>query len=450
MIHGGKREVAKMAWPLAVGMLSFTLMSVADTLFMGYVGTTEQAGVGLATTLFFFFLSFFYGLLTGSQSLVAAAFGAKDDLRIKHAGSAGVIIGLFSAISALMLLALVYKPLLELTVPDDGIINSASAYLEMRLFGMPFSLIGLGLLSGIQGLGDTKTRMYVALCGNCLNVVLDYLFIFGAGPIAAMHEEGAALATVISSILMASMYVLAFLRKFGRPVIPPFEVIASSIKVGLPTGIQRLLDVTAFAVMNLVLARVGAVHLAASEIVLNIISVSFLPGYGIGEAGGILIGRYLGAGEPEKAGRSLRSARYLAIIVMGFCGLMFAIHGEWIAGFFTRDAEVAKIAGALMLYAALFQVLDALATVHLCALRGAGDTRFSLFLTTAASWGVFLPVTLVCILVYDLGAEGGFIAFCAELIFLSMGSSLRVRGIKTGAIGRLDLLLGEKTTAVAD
>ena len=444
--EGGKREVSKMAWPLAVGMLSFTMTGVVDTLFMGHVSTAALAGVGLANTLFFFSMSFFGGVTQGPQSLVAAADGADDRQRIRQAGSAGVLLGFVTGIMAFALILLVYQPMLKFMVPDQEVIGSAERYLKVRLWGLPFTLMCWGLIGGLQGLGDTRTRMWVGIIGNGVNIILDSVFIFGWGPFPAMAETGAALATVISVVLRLFMYYWRYVKLFGRPLRPSLEVMISSIKIGLPSGMQRLLGVFAFTVGSLVLARVSTVHLAASEIVLNIVSVSFMPGFAIGEAGGILVGRYLGAGKSENAVRTLSSARILALGLMGICGLLFASRGGWLTSFYTPDPAVARLAGVLMVYAAIFQLLDALVMVHLCVLRAVGDTRFSLLVTTVCAWGLTVPITLALGLWLGWGAHGVYLGIIFELIALAGITSWRVGGVKTGKVVRMDLLLGSESS----
>ncbi len=443
-VYGGKKEVAVMAWPLAVGMLSITLMSVVDTLLMGHVSTPAQAGVGIATLLCYFFLTFFFGIAGGTQSQVAASFGANDKKRMQSAGSSGVMLGIGAGIFAALLLAAIYKPILALMVPDQEIAGSTIRYLEVRLFGMPFSILAIGFLAGIQGMGDTKTRMWVSFAGNGLNIVLDLILIFGFGPIPAMGEAGAALATVAGAMTMAALYALRHFKLFGKPVLPEKEVIISSLKLGLPAAFEHLLGIMAFSVITFTLARISAAHLAASEIVISIVSISFLPGEGIGEAGGILIGRYIGAGRTDRAAKTLGSARCLAIGVMGICGIAFAFFGHEIASLFTKDPEVAEIAGALMIYAAVFQLFDANAIVHLCALRAAGDIRFMLIVTTVCAWGLTVPLTIWFGYYLGWGAKGAYLGLTLEIIVLAIITGIRARGIKSGKVGRVDLLLGRK------
>jgi len=433
-----------MAWPLAVGMLSYTLMGVVDTLLMGQVSTAAQAGVGLAATLAFGALAFFRGVTTGAQSLVAAADGAGDRTRVRRAGGAGIVLGLVSGAGAMLLLFALTTPVLAWLNNDSaGIGHSARAYLDVRVFSLPCSLLGFGLLAALQGLGETRTRMWVSLTGNVLNALLDLLLIFGWGPIPALGEAGAAYATLVSSALMAALYGARYVRLLGWPRLPTREVLRGAVTIGLPAGMQSFLGVTAFTTMSLALARAGAEHLAASEIVLNIASISFLPGFGVSEAGGVLVGRYLGARRPRTAARTIRSARFLAVALMSSCGVLFVLGNHVVPGWFTRDPDVVRLAGELMLFAAAFQVFDAVAMAHLCALRAAGDTRFALVVTTVSAWGVTVPAAMGLGVGLGWGAPGAWLGLTVEIALLAGVTGWRVAGVRAGRVGRLDLLLGE-------
>lgn len=439
---GGKREVATMAWPLAVGMLSYTMMGLVDTLLMGRVSTPAQAGVGLATTLVFIAIAFFRGFTSGAQSVVAAADGAGDRSRVQQAASAGVLVGGLTGILAAIVVALMVAVALEPLIGDATVAGPARRYLEVRVWGLPLTMAGLGYLAGLQGLGDIKARMWVNLAGNACNALLDLVLIFGWGPIPALGERGAALATVVSAGLMAVLYGLRYRKVIGRLVLPDREIVRSALDLGFPSAMQGLLGVIAFATMNLIVARAGAAHLAATEIVLQIASVSFLPGFGVGEAGGVLVGRYLGGGKPRTAARAIRSARVLALIVMGLCGVLFATAGDQIAALFSQDPEVVQVAGRLMLFAAAFQMFDAVAMVHLTALRSAGDTRFTLAVTTISAWCITVPASLVLGLWLGWGAPGAWLGLTVEIALLAAVTGWRVAGIRRGRVGRLDLLLG--------
>ncbi len=442
MKAGGRREVTAMAWPLAVGMVSFTLMGVADTLVMGYVGTIAQAGVGLGATFVWTFMAFFRGATSGAQSIVAAADGASKRDRVERAGGAGVLIGLVSGLVAAGALALATTYALPVMVEDPAMVGSATRYLEVRVWGLPLTLTAFGLMGGLQGKGDSKARMQASVAGNAVNVLLDVVLVFGLGPFPRMGEAGAALATVVGGGVMLLVYAWRYWRLFGRPRLPGGEVLRSALSVGLPAGSQALLETIAFATMNIVLARVGPMHLAASQIVLNIVSVSFLPGYALAEAGGILVGRYVGAGRGDGARRALRTSRNLALIFMGVCGVLFAVAGGHIASLFTRDPEVVALAAQIMFVAAAFQIFDAVAMVHLSVLRAVGDTRYTLVVTGLASWLLLVPATFALGLWAGWGAVGAWIGLLLEISFLAALTAWRVPGIYDGRVVRMKLLLG--------
>jgi MATE family multidrug resistance protein len=350
--------------------------------------------------------------------------------------------GLVSGVIAAGLLAVTTAHALPLMVDDPKMVASATRYLDVRVWGLPLTLTAFGLMSGLQGLGDSKARMQASVAGNAVNIVLDIVLVFGLGPFPRMEEAGAALATVIGAFVMLTVYAWRYRRLFGMPRLPGAEVLRSALTVGLPAGSQALIETIAFATMNIVLARVGPVHLAASGIVLNIVSVSFLPGYALAEAGAILVGRYVGAGSSDAAKRSLRTSRSLALAFMGVCGLLFAIAGAEIVGLFTRDQEVVALAAQLMLVAAAFQLFDAVAMVHLSVLRAVGDTRYTLLVTSLASWTLLVPAVFALGLWAGWGAVGAWVGLLAEIAFLAAITAWRVPGIYDGRVVQMKLLLG--------
>ncbi len=440
--RGDRQEVARLAWPLSIGMLSFSLMGLVDTLLMGRVGTVAQAGVGLGATVCFALAGFFRGFASGPQSLVAAGDGAGDRARVRRAGTAGLIFGLIGGLLLMVLTWWVGAYALGPMADDPSVVAEAGPYVRIRALAMPIGILAWGLMCGLQGLGDTRTRMWASLAGNAVNIGLDLILIFGLGPIPALGAVGAAWATNAGIAASGLVLAVVWLKRFGRPVRPGREVLASGARIGLPAGLQWAQGGFAFGAMTMILARVGPVHLAANQIVLNIVSLSFLPGYALSEAAGVLVGRYLGAGRRAGAARSVRSARQIAWVVMGLCGLVFVAFGEPIAGLFTADEAVRALSAELLVFAAMLQLFDAAAMVHLGSLRGAGDTRFTLLVGLGGSWGLLVPLSVALGYAAGWGAVGAWTALCVEVAFLALVTAPRVAGLGQGRVGRMDLLLG--------
>lgn len=345
-------------------------------------------------------------------------------------------------LAAALVVGLALAPNLERLLGDAAVALSAQHYLQVRALAVPLSVLALGLLAGLQGRGDTRAQMVVSVAGNVVNATVGAALVFGFGPFPQLAEAGAAWGTVAGAGVMASLYVLRSRRTVGAWARPRLEVLTSAARVGAPAGTQNLLGVGSMFVMNVALARAGEVELAASQIVLQIASLSFLPGAGIGEAGGILVGRYLGAGEPAHAARAVGSARGLAIAVMAAFGLVFWATGRDIAGLFSADAAVVELAAVLLLFAASFQVFDAVAMVHISALRSAGDTRFTLAAVAIAAWCLQVPSTIVLGLYFGWGARGAWLGLTLEVLAIALVSLPRVRRLRAGEVARLDLLLG--------
>lgn len=439
---GSRDEVARMAWPLSIGMLSFTLMGLIDTLLMGRVGTVAQAGVGLGAIAIYAFAGFFRGLAAGPQALVAAGDGAGNPLRVRRAGTAGPLFGLAGGLVLGLIVWLVGTYALGPLADDPAVVAEAGPYVRIRALAMPLSIGAWGMMTALQGLGDTRTRMWASLVGNAVNIGLDLVLIFGLGPIPAMGAAGAAWATNIGELAMFVVFLVVWLRRFGRPVWPGREVAISGAAVGLPAGLQWAQSGFAFGIMSVVLARVGPAHLAANQIVINVMSLSFLPGYALSEAAGVLVGRYLGAGRRAGAARSVRSARQIAWVIMGLCGVGFVVFGGAIGSLFTHDPEVQSLVVSLLMLAAVVQLFDAAAMVHFGALRGAGDTRFTLLVTIGGSWGLLVPLAVGLGYFAGWGALGTWTAMCCHVVFAAVVSAPRVAGLGRGRVGRMDLLLG--------
>ena len=444
----GQRELVRMAWPLAVGMLSFTVMGATDTLLMGRVATEAQAGVGLSATMIYMVVAFFRGLTSGAQSLVSASHGAGSMNRVRQACGSGIMLGFVSGLLATALTLLFANFLLGGLAADETVAQHANGYMTVRALGLPIALFSFAAMSCLQGLGDTRIRMWASLAGNAVNIVLDLVLIFGFGPIPALGAEGAAWATVGGVLTMALFYVWRFRTVIGWPGRPSMRVVRDCLQVGLPAGGQALVGALSFALMMALLARIGAAHLAASQIALNIISVSFLPGYGLAEAASILSSRLYGADRFHAAADAIRTARGMALVIMGACALLFVTLAEPLVALFSMDPSVQSIGCKLLWCAAAFQLFDAVVAVHLCVLRGLGDTRYTFIMTTIAGWGVMLPLTYLLAWQMQLGAVGAWMAMTVELATLSILTSWRIRGVRRGYVGRRDLLLGESTHKV--
>jgi len=411
----GVREVWRLAWPMTISMLSFTAMSVADTLFVGWLGTTELAAIGIASIAAFACSAFGMGLLAGVKIVTAHRIGARQNAEANSLLWQGLWLCVAMGFVGVCLTPLIPMIFTWLN-PDPQIQALGSEYLVVRMLGLPVGFTVIALTQWYQGFGDMKTPMVANVGANGLNILLDPLFIFGWGGVPMLGMAGAAWATVIAWSV-AVIGLLLHSRQTLREAAwrPNGALINEVVRMGLPLGVQRILGVLGFLLFSVVLGWCGEEHLAAHVLVMRIVSISFLPGYAIGESASVLVGQAFGAERPKRAYEAWWTATWLAIVVMAICATLFiAMPGVFLQPF-RPEQSVFVLAAQLMVIAGLFQVFDAVAMVGLCCLAGAGDTRFSMFTTVSCMWLINLPLAVYLAVELEMGAPGAWWAMTAEI-----------------------------------
>jgi MATE family multidrug resistance protein len=424
----GIRSVLDLAWPICISMLSYTAMTVADSIFVGRLGTAPLAAIGISAAVIHSVTAFGHGLIGGMRVSVARCTGARrpDEARVYAWQGLWVAAVIGVACMAMAPIGPWIFPMMGATAEVSSL---ASDYYAIRTLSAPLMFGFVALEAWFQGRGNTRVPMYANVAANALNIALDPILIFGWGPVPAMGMEGAAIATAIAWGFGGSILAIATGRELLAAVSGPSRSHLVQIwRIGAPTGLQHILNVLSFGVFVSLLAFAGDVHLAAHVVAVRIAMVSFLPGYAIGEASGVLVGHALGANKPELARQANRSATILALILMAACGLVFVLLPGPLVGVFGTEPSVASIARTTLLVAAALQIIDAIATVALGSLAGAGDTRFVMVVTVAATWGIQVPVAAAMVLGAGLGAPGAWIGITTEVAVLAVICVARVRG----------------------
>jgi MATE family multidrug resistance protein len=412
------RRVLRLAWPVMVSMVSYSLMSAADAVFVGRLGTVPLAAIGLAVTTTWLFLAMPVGLLRGVRVAVAQATGAE---RFRTADALGwQAIWLALGTGLLVAAAAMASPwIFTLLGATPEVAAEALTYFRIRGLLAPIALLDLGLTAWFEGRGDTRTPMRANVAANIAWIVLDAVLVNGLGPVPALGIAGAAWAGVIA-LGLASVWLLAMAmpRLRTAPWRPRRTLLRESARLGVPIGTQRLLDIVAWTVLTGILAGIGDAQLAAHVVAIRVLMTSFLPGMAIAEATAVLVGQSVGAERPDQARSAWWAGTRTAVAVMAAGGLTFVLVPDLLVSPFGVTPEVAAITRHLLYVAAAFQVLDAIATVTYLSLDGAGDTRFTLVVSIALSWGVKLPIGITLARTAGMGAVGAWLGLTAELLLL--------------------------------
>ena len=405
------RELIRLAWPVALSMISYSVMTVVDTILVGHVGRAELAGVGLGGVSAFVLLCFSFGLLEGAKVLVSQAIGANRRDRATAFLGAAVISALGIGFLTVLLgqgVALVIESLAS----TEAAGHAASTYLRIRILGAPLALLYVALREVRYAEGDPKSPMRAAMTAQAVNIGLASLFIF----VLNWGVAGAASATVIAHAVEAGTLSLSQRsRGFGIGEVRRQHIV-ELFRIGLPTGLQFALEVGAFATLSLVISLFSEVEMASHHIAIQVIHFSFLPAMAVAEGASVLIGQAVGAGADHLVKRVAHLALGITAVYAGAWSLLLALGARLIVVAFSEDPTVIGVAASLLHVAAVFQIFDACNIVARCSLRGAGDVRYAAVVGVVTSWLCTPTLALLLGRHYRLGALGGWLGLCLEII----------------------------------
>lgn len=405
------RELLRLAWPITVSTLSFSMMTLASTAFVAQVGADELAAVGLGSVVCFTITCFGVGLVRASKTVVSQAVGAGRKDKLPELLGAALGLGLILGMISLLICQLVAPLLVSLSSsPRSG--GFAAQYLVIRSLGAPVMLAYASLRECSYGQGDSKTPMRAALAGNAVNIALDAVLILGLD----WGVRGAALATVAGTLV--ELGVLAWPMRaqiaamtWKRPAVREIWI------QGVPTGLQFLIEVGSFLILTVLVAGMSPTDGAAHQMVLHLINVSFLPAHALAEATAVLVGQAVGAGRLELVkGIALRTlligAAYSAV-----CFVVFALAGDVFASAMAGgDHALADRATTLVHVGLAFLVADAANVIARGVLRGASDVRYAAVVGIITAWVTTPPLTYLLGVELGLGVVGGWIGLALEIV----------------------------------
>ena len=421
----------KLAYPVILGMLGHTLISIVDNMMVGNLGSTELAAVSLGGSFVFIGMSLGIGFSTAITPLVSMADAEKDDNKLRsvfhHGLLSCVILGVF--IFTLIVLA---KPIMYLMHQPKEVIDLASPYIDWVAFSLIPVIIFQGYKQFADGLSRTKYSMYAIFMANIVHIIINYMLIYGFWIFPKLGIIGAALGTVISRILM--VVFMHFIMKNNAQLNPYFknfsfrEIKKSMLKkiasLGIPSAMQMLFEVALFTAAIWLCGSIGKTTQAANQIALTLATTTFMFAMGLSVTATIRVGNNKGLMDYKNLIIVARSVFLLAIILETIFGLLFVILHNFLPNLFLNmenvnqvieNKEVIIIASKLLLVAAVFQISDGIQVVVLGALRGLQDVKVPMYITFFAYWVVGFPISFYLGKYTELKAVGVWIGLLAGL-----------------------------------
>jgi MATE family multidrug resistance protein len=433
--RGHAKAVLLLGLPLIGSHIAQMAINVADTMMMGWYGVAELAALVLAGSLFFVFFLTGSGFAFAVMPMVARAAGAGDDTRVRRVTRMGIWAS--AAYTALVVPVFVWSGPLFVALGQEAEISAlAQDYLRILVFGMLPTLFTMVMKSYLSAMERTQIVFLVAIAGAFLNILLNYMLIFGNLGAPELGIRGAALASVVTqSLIFPALAVYAGLtmpghRLFHRLWRPDTEVFGQVFRLGWPIGVTSLAEVGLFAASAVMMGWVGVFELAAHGIALQWASMVFMVHVGLSNVATIRAGNAMGRMDDAGLRRGALVVTAISLLFAAVIVALFLLVPEPLISAFLDRAEPARdeiiaIGVTLLVMAALFQLADAAQVLALGLLRGVHDAQVPMIFASISYWLVGLPAGYLLGFVFGLGAAGIWLGLVVGLTLAAVLMSHR-------------------------
>lgn len=393
------RRNFEIAAPVMIGQLGHIMVSVADSIMVGRLGTFELAAVALGNSIFGIFMVFGIGITAGITPLVARADGMGGihlpGVLLRH----GFWVNLVASLILFTILGLL-TPILGHLDQDPAIVPLATPYYIVISASLIPLMMFLTFKQFAEGLADTRVAMAVVVGCNLINIFLNYVLIYGKWGFPDLGVTGAGWATLIARILMvAAMWVyVRKAKKFQKYKLRirftrfRKKVTFRLLNLGVPIGLQAIFEISAFSMAAIFAGMISATALASYQVAINIASVSYMAVSGIGAAATVRIGNEWGKRDNRNLKLAANTIFGMTVAWMLFAGITIFTFRTQLTGFYSTDAEVLALAAKMLIVVCIFQLSDGLQVVSLGALRGFTDVKIPTVIAFIAYWIIALPL----------------------------------------------------------
>lgn len=427
IINNHIKNTIYLAWPLVITQVGYIITGMVDTVFLGKIGAAEQAACILSNNLYILLLVFGIGVSYATTPLVTSANQNMDLLKKASLFKNSIFLNVSVSIICFILLFLSSGLLKYMHQPED-VIKLAVPFFNVLIFSMiPISLF-FTCKQYCEGLSNTRMALFISIIGNVINIILNYLLIYGKFGFPELGYIGSAWASFISRVFMGFSFLYLI---FKSPVTKEISAVYNRVKInkkelfhlakiGLNAGLQLTFEVAAFVIAGLMAGTFGKEQIDAHGIALSIAAFTYMFASGISSASSIRVGIYKAQDNWLEIKQAAFSSIKFVMLIMGGFAILFLMINNFLPKVFSSDLQIVNLASKLLIIAALFQLFDGIQVTIVGILRGLEDFKIPTLISLVGYWIIALPLAYWLAFILKLETVGVWIGLLVSLIFAAV------------------------------
>lgn len=401
-----------LAWPMVVMESLYVVSQIVDLIWVGRLGSTAIAGVGIANIVLMMVMSMTMGLIVGARAMIARYIGALDIAGANHVAGQAIILSTTWGLLVTAVGILLAEPVLSLFGLEAEVVVEGVAYMRIMFAGWVAMEVLIMCLYAIQASGDAITPMKIELLLRVIHVAICPFLVLGWWVFPRMGVSGAALSNVISQCLGVVIVLWILFRGHTRlrPALRDFQLTPHTmwriLRISIPALVMSLQRSFGNLILTWLIIPFGTLAVAAHSLASRMEMFITIPGMAVGTSAGVLVGQNLGADQPERAEKSTWLAVGVVEAFLVTCSAVILLWAEAIMGIFTTDPGLVELGSIFLRIATAGYIVLAFVAVFQSSIAGAGDTIPIMIVSIVTIWAVQLPLAFLLPRVTDLGVFG--------------------------------------------
>jgi MATE family multidrug resistance protein len=412
------RKNLNLAIPVIFSQIGQVTVSLVDNIMVGHLGTTELAASSFTISVFHIGMLFGLGMTIGITPLVGQSFKSNDPKNLGSLLKNGVFINFIASVIICGIMASAVIFMKHMGQSEEVVEKAIPLYLIHVSSLIPLMLF-FSFKQFFEGIGNTKIAMMITIFINLVNILLNYILIYGKFGFPALGLNGSGVASLISRLIMPLIFVVIVLRntKYRQYLIGAVKSKLEILKIrriaslGLSIGSQMVIEILAFTFGAIMLGWISKEALAGHQVAISMAAMTYMISFGLASGTTIRVSHAYGEYDRKELRQAIFASLQLVVAFMSLMGILFVLLRNQLPLLFTSDPAVIKVASELLIVGAFFQIFDGMQVVLLGALRGMSDVRIPMFMAFFSYIVVSLPVSYLLAFVFNFGYTGIWIGF---------------------------------------